>query len=733
MAAIDILKISFEFSPKLGVRELPKLDAGKQSNVKGLYIVGDLADAPIIKVALNQGYEVAQKIAAELKKEGAAEDGVCDVVVIGAGPAGIGAALALQEAGLRYVVVEKERPFNTIQNFPKAKFVFSEPRAIENKGNFWFDDAQKEVLVDRWEEALTQKGLVLHQPEEVTDCRRDGALFTVQTLVGDGGLHDDMKRLEGAPYQSVAGSKNTYKARRVILAIGRRGSVNKLGVPGEELDKVHYTLKDPEEHRGRKVLVVGGGDSAVEAAVACAEAGADVTIVYRGDAFARAKAKNQENLEKLRAAGKLKVELKTTPLSVGEKTVALKRGADSFEIENDDVLCFIGTKLPAPFLQKLGIMMEGAFTWQRVSWISSFALMTYLFYVLKTKRPFFPFGPGMPLEQVPLWLKAEFGWRAVDGGFWGTFCYTVLIVGFGIKAYRKYPSRTQKRRYLSLMLFQFFALFAIPELVAPLVIEHGWHVYAVTVPWPLYQGALVYNPQWEGGTTTALAWTAIAAATTFVIVPLYVRKNGTRFCSYLCGCGGLAETLGDQWRHLAPRGITSYKAEWAGKLVLAAAVPVTLLMLNDAWKFFESGALTNATAFAQGWYGLVVDFWLASVVGVAFYPYLGNRVWCRFFCPLRAYMELLSKWFSKITIKANDKCIGCGECTRHCQMGIDVQKFAQRRKDMDNTNSSCIQCGICVQVCPMEVLSIGTRGAPPLDETGHGTGVVSKRSLPIVQ
>ena len=164
MAASDVLKISFEFSPKLGVRELPLLSADKESNVEGLYIVGDLADAPIIKVALNQGYEVAQKIAAELKQEGAAQDGVVDVVVIGAGLAGIGAALALQAAGLKYVVLEKERPFNTIQNFPKAKFIFSEPRSIENKGNFWFDDSQKEVLVDRWERALEEKGLVLHQP-----------------------------------------------------------------------------------------------------------------------------------------------------------------------------------------------------------------------------------------------------------------------------------------------------------------------------------------------------------------------------------------------------------------------------------------------------------------------------------------------------------------------------------------------------------------------------------------
>ena len=101
-----------------------------------------------------------------------------------------------------------------------------------------------------------------------------------------------------------------------------------------------------------------------------------------------------------------------------------------------------------------------------------------------------------------------------------------------------------------------------------------------------------------------------------------------------------------------------------------------------------------------------MDFWFACVVGVAFYPYLGNRVWCRFICPLRAYMELLAKWFTKIKIVSNEKCIGCGECTRYCQMGIPVQKFAQMREDMSNHNSACIQCGICVEVCPMMVLSV---------------------------
>jgi polyferredoxin len=162
------------------------------------------------------------------------------------------------------------------------------------------------------------------------------------------------------------------------------------------------------------------------------------------------------------------------------------------------------------------------------------------------------------------------------------------------------------------------------------------------------------------------------------------------------------------------------KAEAAGRWILLLALPVTLLLLNDAWGLVAPGALSSTKEFAQRWYGLMVDFGLASVVGVALYPALGNRVWCRFFCPLRAWMEELSKRFSRIAIRSNDRCIGCEQCTVHCQMGIDVMKFAQRRLDLTNQNSACIQCGICVEVCPMQVLTVAHDGAVSLSPTAFG-------------
>ena len=753
MALPDILNVSIEFSPKLGVRELPQIDRNHQSNVPGLYIVGDLADAPIIKVALRQGFEVAHHVADTLGDPATAPE-LLDVLVIGAGPAGIGAALALEERGLRYVLIEREAPFATIQNFPKAKLIFSEPREMANPGNFWFEDATKEELVERWRAALDDKALRIQQPEAVRDLARAGGVFEIETTVGEAGLQ--ATAIDAADPRP--GATNRYRARRVILAAGKRGQARKLGIPGEDRPTVHHALKDAAAHAGQSVVVVGGGDAALEAAASLADAGASVVLSYRGDGLHRAKARNQERVRALAAGPQLALALASQPVEIGPEGVALRfsdpeahppppaaqstsTSTSTATVPADEVFVFIGNRLPLAFLRRIGVRMQGDMHLGRALWIGAFALITWCFYILKggttwdearqlhvAKKAFFPFGPDHLLGAVPDLLRVDLGFRVVDGAFWGTAVYSLLILIFGIRAHRRYPQPEQKRRYRSLIGFQLLFLFGIPELVAPAVIaaggegglfwqlfggDRGWKFYGLSVPWPLNIWGLIDAPSWTatGSTGVVLAWLGLAALVSFVAVPLYVRRNGERFCSWLCGCGGLAETLGDFWRHLAPRGRTARQAEWFGRVIYLLAIPTTLLILNDAWGFVQAGALTDAKVFAERWYGLMVDFWLASVVGVALYPYLGNRVWCRFFCPLRAYMEVIAKRLARIAIAADHKCIGCGECTRHCQMGIDVQRFAQTQELMHNGNSACIQCGICIQVCPMDVLSL-TRNRP---------------------
>ena len=684
-------KIAAQFSSKVGVRDLPRLDRQHQSNVPGLYIVGDLADAPIIKLALKQGFEVAQEAASHLNRAPGPVDH--DVLIIGAGPAGIGAAIALRDAGVNYMVYERERPFSTIDHFPMGKMIYMEPKGIPNPTSFDVQDSTKEDLVQDLAATLTGEDLNIRAPVEVFSAARAPHGFDVEV-------------------RSPDGESNIVRTQTIILAAGKRGQFRTLGVPGEDQSHVHYTLEDPNAHAGQEIMVIGGGDSAVETAVSLADGGASVTLSYRGTSFHRCKKRNIGKINDREARQLLTVHRDSQVTEIRPASVMLKVGDEQpVEIKADQIYPMLGTQMPLAFLKRLGIRMRGDLRAIDVAWIGSFMAVVYGFYCLKSKQSLYPFGADDPLGFLHEALKVNLGFREVDASFWGTCIYAMLVLVFGLRAYFRYPSPVQQRRYLSLIAFQWVFLFGIPELLAPMLIDRPWKMYAIAVPWPLSIWSMIDAPSWANGDTlTAVLWLAAGAVTTFVAIPLYVRKNGERFCSYLCGCGGLAETLGDSWRHLAPRGRTAKNAEVFGRIIFLLAIPVTLLILNDAWEFFAKDALYSTKAFAQHWYGLMVDFWLASIVGVALYPYLGNRVWCRFFCPLRAYMEEIARRISRLAIVADNKCISCGECTRFCQMGIPVQTFAQKQVTLDNTNSACIQCGICIEVCPLEVLSIGAKG-----------------------
>ena len=679
-----------------GIRPRPSLDRTHQSSISGLYIVGDIADAPVIAAALRQGREVAAHVATTLRSEAGVDR---DVVIVGAGPAGISAALALTELGVDHVVVEREATFATIENFPLGKMIFTEHEAAEDVEHLSLIDGPKEDLVNRWRASLADTEVPLIHPAEVRSATPAAHGFDV-VLSEDGVLR-------------------TIRAQRVIVAAGKRGQFNTLAVPGEDLPHVHHALTDPDDHAGESVLVVGGGDTAVETASLLASAGADVTLSYRGDVFYRPKASNKARLAELKQTKQVRVLPNTEVTAIAEDNVSLqRRDGGELTLRADHVYTMIGTQVPTAFLRRLGVRLRGDFGWTDAAWTTVFSLMVYGFYCLKSGQLLFPFGTDDPLHWMHDALRVDLGFRKTTAAFWGTATYALVILVFGLRALGRHTSRAQQQRYWSLIAFQWVFLFGIPELVAPLIIERPWKLYALSVPWPLSLWSLLDAPSWaDGDAVTAALWMGLGAMTSFVFIPLYVRRHGERFCSYLCGCGGLAETLGDFWRHLAPRGRSAKDAEVFGRVVFLLAIPVTLLILNDAWAFFASDALYSTTAFAQHWYSLMVDFWLASVVGVALYPYLGNRVWCRFFCPLRAYMEALARRFSRIAITSNDRCISCGECTLHCQMGIQVEQFAQRQLDLSNSNSACIQCGICVDVCPMDVLSVGSVGeAVTLDD-----------------
>ncbi len=753
----QILDWELAFAQKTGTRQgrqMPDLDAAHQTNIKGIYAVGDLADAPVIKIAINQGYETVQNhVAPELRAEGPAPAGAIDLLIVGCGPAGVGAGLRALEEGLSFTILEKERPFNTIQNYPKHKHVFLDAVNIRAKAPLWLRDALKEELLGRWEQDLKAHDAGPHeaalclwchvrQPFEVRAVKREGGHFVVDSTAG------------------------TLRARRIVLAIGRRGTPRKIGCSGESAERVHYALRDAAEHRGRRVLVVGGGDSAVEAAIALSGSAAETSISYRQDGFHRCKQKNREQIERLIAEGKVKAHLKSSVKEVRQGEVVLKSETGEVALPNDQVFALLGADLPLGFLKNLGIRMEGTWTVRRALWLLLSFLLVYSIYAIKSYPPMWPFNKlgewlaGLPAgsQEAAYWsakaitLKARLPWgeREFGPSFWYSLLYTALMGWFGVQCFRKYPSRQQKLRYASLIFFQAAFFFAIPEFVAPALFaaadwgHEAWRTYGLVYAWPLasytirtdFVAAAGSLPDWAHPASARVHafffWWAVAM--TFVAIPIYVRFFGKSFCTWICGCGGLAETLGDRWRHLAPTGPVAKQWEWMGYVVLALAFGVGGLVVADVWRFAGSGTFKNATTFAKAWYDLVVDFWLIAVIPVALYPFFGGKIWCRYWCPLAKYMEVLSRWFSKAHITANENCIGCGQCSRFCQVGIDVQSFAQKRQRLDNTNSCCIQCGICIQVCPMDVLKFGpqpARLAPAgAEHGGAATGMLPPLTPP---
>ena len=229
----------------------------------------------------------------------------------------------------------------------------------------------------------------------------------------------------------------------------------------------------------------------------------------------------------------------------------------------------------------------------------------------------------------------------------------------------------------------------------------AWRSYGIIYAWPLFFYTFFGSPN--------QVWIVWGAILSFVLIPVLVLFHGKRYCSWICGCGGLAETLGDRWRHLAPKGKTSIHWEQMGTVVFLAAAAITVLTVaSDLITMVRRPA-----GVALEWYRLVADLWLVGILPVTLYPFFGGKVWCRFWCPLARMMQIFSAIFtrfavSRFAIQSNEKCIACGECTRNCQVGIDVMNFALKQEPLTNGNSSCIGCGICVTVCPMDVLSFAS-------------------------
>ena len=312
---------------KRGV-DIPQLTPDFETNVPGIFIAGELGGMGLIRKAAEQGRQAMDSI----KKRGRGKT-PHDVVIIGAGPAGISATLAAKQHGLRYVTVEQEETFGgTTLHFPRGKIVMTAPMKLPIFGKVNVRETTKEVLMEIWEDVVSKTEIKINFGERMEKIEHHDDTFTVVT------------------------NRGRYPTRSVLLSIGRRGTPRKLGVPGEDHKKVVYRLVDPEQYRGKRVLVVGGGDAALEAAVSISEEpGTTVTLSYRSNAFSRVKPKNRLLTEEARTSGRLSVLFESTVKEIKPDNVVLDQKGNKIELPNDAVIVCAGGILPTPLLQEIGI------------------------------------------------------------------------------------------------------------------------------------------------------------------------------------------------------------------------------------------------------------------------------------------------------------------------------------------------------------------------------------------
>jgi len=331
-AACPVEAISLVFGTEKRGIDIPQVKPTFETNVPGIFIAGELGGMGLIRKGVDQGQRAVQTI-----RKNKSKGSELDVVIVGAGPAGISASLAAKEAGLRFVTIEQEDSLGgAIYQYPRAKVAMTAPMTLPIVGKFNKFEISKEELLKFWNKIIQQTGITINFSERMDSLTKAGNGFVVKT------------------------PNTSYQTKNVLLAIGRRGTPRKLGVPGEEQPKVVYRLIDAEQYRNMHVLVVGGGDSAAEAALAiAAEKGTTVTISCRGDEIlTRPKDKNRQQLKASVAQKKITLYLNANVKEIGKETVTLLHEGKDIEMKNDAMIVCAGGTLPTPMLKEIGVMVD---------------------------------------------------------------------------------------------------------------------------------------------------------------------------------------------------------------------------------------------------------------------------------------------------------------------------------------------------------------------------------------
>jgi len=319
---------------KRGV-DLPHINQNFETNAAGVYIAGELGGMGLIKNSVEQGKQAMDDIVKSMQKNTGAE---YDVVIVGAGPAGISAALHAKKNNLKFLVLEQDTLGGTVYTFPRSKIVMTSPMNLPLHGKVKLSETSKAELLDLWHEVLSKNDIQIRENCKVESITQEENHFRVGIPNGD-----------------------QFTTEKVLLAIGRRGTPRKLNIPGEDTEKVAYRLLEPEIISGKNIIVVGGGDSAVEAALSLMDEN-HVTLSYRSDAFKRIKPKNDVKLKDAVSSGKIEMIFNSNLTSITETEIDLSlKNGEVVQLQNDLVYIFAGGELPTQFLQKIGINITKRF------------------------------------------------------------------------------------------------------------------------------------------------------------------------------------------------------------------------------------------------------------------------------------------------------------------------------------------------------------------------------------
>jgi thioredoxin reductase/ferredoxin len=697
--------------PAGAVEPFPEIREDGSTAVDGLWVAGDLTGVPLLKHAVDSGARVVDRIAG---RGG-------DLVIVGAGVAGMSAALQARRLGLDFRVVETREPFATIADFPKAKPIFTYPAEMEPAGTLRITANVKESLLDE----LRQQASPI---ETVSGTAR-------QVVRESAGLRVELE------------DGSSLSARNVLVAIGRSGEYRALGVEGENGEQVHRRLHDPHAFTGSDVVVIGGGDTAVESAVALADAGAHVTLAHRGNQLKRPKPENLRRLQQ----GPVRVLTGAQTRSIGSDRVEFDIQGDRHSVPASTTFVLIGRTPPLGFFRRSGVPIRGEGNVKR--WLSLVVLLAIAFFVYHWKsdsgpgiyarfseRGWFPFGIADPASPATLGGTLRISMQTP--AFWYSLAYSLAVTVFGVLRIRRRNTPYITRQTLTLMVIQVVPLFLLPFVILPWLghngfFDTGWRLWLADELFP----ATEWDPQgreywrsvgfilawplmiWNVFSDQALKlWLAISLVQTFVLIPLMVRRWGKgAYCGWICSCGALAETLGDRVRDRMPHGPGWNRLNLLGQgvLVLAfllLALRVASWSLPDA-SWSRQAYMAGLMGRGADWsdlggiasflnYAWSVDLLLAGILGVGLYAHFSGRTWCRFGCPLAALMNLYAKLGTQFRIFADAKrCISCNLCTTNCHQGIDVMHFAQQGEPMDDPQ--CVRCSACVQTCPTVALEFG--------------------------